>query len=482
MVDRSKTEIPATFPGAHWLATHQATVDNALAGSHVSRKVVSRGTNFYNEDHWPALRFGQTMTQWMQVQRRTEITKGVVKAWVTHANHKTIFQPRIVIAQTPAKLNTRLAHALVGGAYHEGWHTRDSRRTPLQPNILWDLVRQHKDRCPDWSRVTRLLEALFGIIEDIRIERRGIERMPSTRQALVDLQELIWAQEELGRLQELARGTEESDLFTPFGVLIWTIRDLGLGYNTQTFRDLMARRTHYQPEIVRVVRTVLKPHLLDCINMESSDDLGFLRKSLEIVGALQEHAELQEKPHDPSEDPNHSEKDSGQDAGDPNGHGEKPGESRVPREGGTAPGSGRSQDAGENSGEDGKPSRESPSESQSGSEKSDDSAKPDGKHEPGNQRSNADRKNTELSTRRDHSSSQGPSPVDRASDEPSEGNGNGSGASHGASQGSVAPQAASEVLESAKTDGAPLSGRGRSVGFRSYTQCSNTGVPLSSAT
>ena len=46
--------------------------------------------------------------------------------------------------------------------------------------------------------------------------------------------------------------------------------------------------------------------------------------------------------------------------------------------------------------------------------------------------------------------------MDRASDEPSEGNGNGSGASHGASQGSVAPQAASEVLESAKTDGAPL--------------------------
>lgn len=287
MSDRSEIDVPDTFPGARWLATHQATVDNVLAGTRLKRRVVSRGSRFYNQDHWPALRLCQRMLTWMRQYPGSRPARKEVEKWVSEANAKEVTSPLIVIAHTPARLTPLLAHALVGGATHEGWHTRDSRRSRLTVQEVWDLVTPRWGLVPDWSPKTRLLDALFGVVEDIKLERRGVERMPATRSSMIALQEFIWAQEAAMRTVFVMQGGSEAEWFNPFHVLVNTIRDLGLGYNTRTARELMEARRYYQPEVVNLVTTVLKPHLLEVIALESKDNLGFIRKSMDIVGALQ---------------------------------------------------------------------------------------------------------------------------------------------------------------------------------------------------
>jgi len=296
MTDRSAIGIPPTFPGAPWLATHQATVDGVLAGTGVSRRVISRGARFENEDHWTALRFSNLMIEWARKHPRAAPFFEVITGWVNKANKPPKdYQPRIIIARTPKKLNHRVALALVGGGNHEAWHTLFGRRKPLHENEMGRLVNPRWAKLKDWSCRVRLLRLLFRIIEDIRIERRGIERQPATRQSMIDLQDYILAQEEQDRLRAQAQGLSEEDCFNPFSVLTGTFRDLGFGYNTRASREILTRRKLHQPEIVSLVGAVLQEHLQECIELAGDDDLGFIRKGMDVVIALEEHLEIQEE-------------------------------------------------------------------------------------------------------------------------------------------------------------------------------------------
>jgi len=320
MSDRSAIGIPPTFPGAPWLATHQATVDNVLAGTGLKRHVVSRGARFENEDHWPALRFANLMIKWARKHPGAAPSFEMVSEWVTNANKEPRdLQPRIIIARTPKKLNHRVALALVGGGNHEAWHTLFGRRKPLHASEMWRLVNPRWEKLKDWSGRVRLLDLLFRIIEDIRIERRGIGRQPATRQSLIDLQDYILAQEEQDRLRAQAEGLSEEDCFNPFSVLTGTFRDLGFGYNTMASREIMARRKQYQPEIVSLVGTELQEHLQECAELGADDDLGFIRKGMDVVIALEEYLEIQEQSEgeeqpseeEPAERPPHESEEGG---------------------------------------------------------------------------------------------------------------------------------------------------------------------------
>lgn len=291
MSDRSKLGIPATFSGAHWRATHQATVEGVLVGTRLTRPVVSRGSEFSNHDHWSALRFADRMLRWVELHPGLKPTYKEVADWCSHANHrKQGLQPHIVIAHTPDKLTHRVALALDGGACHEGWHTRFSRRRAVKPDEMAKLVLPGWERVEDWSSKVRMLQELFGYVEDVRIERLGVKIQPATKQPMRDLQDFVLAQEQRARLVAQAHGMSEADCFTPVGVAFGTLRDLGLGYNTPSARHIMALRKQYQPEIVELVQTVLRP-LLDEIIELGNDDLGFIRKSMDVVVALQEYAD-----------------------------------------------------------------------------------------------------------------------------------------------------------------------------------------------
>lgn len=291
MSDRSKLGIPATFSGAHWRATHQATVDGVLVGTGLTRPVVSKGSEFRNRDHWSALRFADRMLRWMSQSPGLKPTYKEVADWCSHANYRQQgLQPHIVIAHTPDRLTHRVALALDGGACHEGWHTRFSRRRPVKPNEMAKLVLPGWEKVEDWSGKVQMLQELFGYIEDVRIERLGIEIQPATKQPMRDLQDFVLAQEERARLVAQAHGMSEADCFTPMGVALGTLRDLGLGYNTPSSRHIMALRKQHQPESVELVQTVLRPHLEEIIELRN-DDLGFIRKSMDVVVALQEYAD-----------------------------------------------------------------------------------------------------------------------------------------------------------------------------------------------
>jgi len=235
MIKASKT--PATFQGARWRATHQSTVDSVLGPN--QRRVYSRGSSFFNKDAWTARAFLAGLCKWAELNPGATPTRYDVEDWVRTANAVRCYDPSITIAATPDVLPKGEAMALVGGGYHEAWHTEMSRRTPLHMNEVWPRVLELWGRLPNdpakgetgWAKLTGMLLTWDNIIDDIRIERRGCEKYPGARDKMEALQDLILRQENGGR--EAAGGGHRA--IAPqnaMSLVIATFRDLGLGYQT----------------------------------------------------------------------------------------------------------------------------------------------------------------------------------------------------------------------------------------------------------
>jgi hypothetical protein len=144
--------------------------------------------------------------------------------------------PLITIAQCDDSITTRTYCALIGGAAHEAFHRVYSQQGSLPASLIataiGPLVAHPKI---DWKRRAQLVLDLQNVCEDIAIERIGVAEFPGTRNKLVDLADYIVKQEESSRV---AAGNPAPDLVSTVFVL-W--RDLGLGYNTPTLRDNVAR-------------------------------------------------------------------------------------------------------------------------------------------------------------------------------------------------------------------------------------------------
>jgi hypothetical protein len=103
-------------------ATHEATV-NAVLPAGIRRPVVDKGHRFYNKDRWTGRKVLALMCEWAHKNPECQPTMANLERWVYEANYETVSDPAIVIASTPEKLSDRTAMALVGGGYHEAWHT-----------------------------------------------------------------------------------------------------------------------------------------------------------------------------------------------------------------------------------------------------------------------------------------------------------------------------------------------------------------------
>ena len=133
------------LPGAKWRNTHQATVNSVLGSDPQSekyRKVRSVGSQFYNKDSWYARAFGASMCEWARLNRdSTPPTESEVRNWISVSSYRASaeghYERGITIAETPDDLSRDMAMALVGGAYHEAWHTEYSRRERIQIGEVW---------------------------------------------------------------------------------------------------------------------------------------------------------------------------------------------------------------------------------------------------------------------------------------------------------------------------------------------------------
>ena len=330
--------------GARWRATHQSSVDAILASTGLTRRVASFGSRFYNEDNWSGRRLLAAIAD--------DPESGQLQ-WLAKANEAGA-DPRIVIASTPDDLPQGLAMALVGGAYHEAWHTLYSRRRPLQLKDISGPLTQRfavKD-APFWASSRKALLDWSNIIEDIRIERLGCRRFPGTGPKMVDLQDLILKMERDGRPDSTGGLTP---VLTPAQVLqivASLFRDLGLGYTSPAQRAALIFYDRVCPEARQIVNGPLKPFLDRAISLGRDEDLESGWLAMDILLALRAISEGKcEGEQGEQGEPGEGKQGEGEPGESKQGEGE-PGESKIKIECEGEPGEGEGE-PGEGEGEPG---------------------------------------------------------------------------------------------------------------------------------
>lgn len=269
-------------------ATHKSSVTAILGGN--TRAVHSHGTSFYNRDRWTGRALLVSMCKDIERNPSKPLTPERVWGWVDEANGTYVYQPSITIADTPAEVNDRTASALIGGAYHEAWHTKYSCRRNLTVAEVMAIVEPRWAKVQDWKGATKLLLEWSNIIEDVRIERLGCAAYPGTHTKMCDLQDFILDLEAKGNAAARAHGVEVNGTLSVIGK---TFRDLGLGYNTESQRAALASYKADNAQAFGFVVTTLRPLLDEAVNMSEADDLGCLRVAFDVLIAIADAAQPQ---------------------------------------------------------------------------------------------------------------------------------------------------------------------------------------------
>lgn len=243
------------LPGSVYRRTHQASVD-AILGSDAPQ-VISVGDQFYNEDRWSLVCFIDLLTK-----HTGGMSKDEFKDLVLRCNLEKAPRRRICIASTPDELSRRMSRALIGGAYHEAWHTLYSMRENLDVDELWGVV-EPRWKEGFWVGKTNALKTWSNIVEDIRIERLGRVEFPGSLSRLEALQDFVLEQET----------QSEAGMETIF-------RDLGLGYSTPTQDKAWEKR---DPKLVVQTKELLGDLLEEAIHATREDKMAPLRIAMDIL-------------------------------------------------------------------------------------------------------------------------------------------------------------------------------------------------------
>lgn len=263
--------------------SHRASVVAILGEDAPS--VEAKGTKFYNEDKWTGRRFVANMCSWARDNPSKTPTEEHVKAWVHEANNAP-FKPserRIVTAAIPSDLTPRVALTLIGGAYHEAWHTKYSRRHALIAREMTSLVLPRWPKIPDWGKVEALLQEWNNVVEDIRIERCGTQTYPGTYTRMEFLQDFILDQEASGREYDFAKGLRDRSARAAT-IVMMAFRDLGLGYTTSKQTEALKLYQELNPTAYAMVREgPLTPLLEQAIHLSDQDDLACITMAFDII-------------------------------------------------------------------------------------------------------------------------------------------------------------------------------------------------------
>lgn len=290
---RSQREGVPTLPGHRYRSTHQASVD-AILGPRV-REVFSRGSHFLNHDSWRLRSFIILLCAWASRHPKGKPQRSDIEAMIRKVNDERVPNPHIVIAATPEELPFTLGMALIGGAYHEAWHTKYSRRGVVRVNEVWPIVDAVWGRIPNWSKLGQSLLAWSNISEDVRIERCGNRDYPGAESKMHDLQHFILDMEEASRNEAISKGASIEDCFQTHSVVSLVFRDIGLGYNTGRQRRAMAEYQKYnQMACLFVTNGPFADLLRENMTLGPDDDIACLKIAMEAMAILSENSQAKE--------------------------------------------------------------------------------------------------------------------------------------------------------------------------------------------
>lgn len=294
---------------------HQPSADAILPpGTPDHRKVFSRGSMFFNMDKWPLIHFQIHMLKWAKANKGKTPSVVDIHIWVREANACKMgeghakkdgedspdFKPYIQVAATPLDVNQRTFMAIIGGVYHECWHTKYSRRISLNPDEMVREVQNRWGQIKNWGQYGSFIMSMSNIVEDIRIERLGIKDYPGTIVKMQDLQDFIIALETKGANAAKAAGHVPS-LASPLGVVSSVFRDAGLNYATEEGMAAMARYKAWQPAAYDLtLRGPIRPLLDQAQGLTRKQDTQCLWIAMDVVIELHKAAIAppQPKPED----------------------------------------------------------------------------------------------------------------------------------------------------------------------------------------
>jgi len=248
------------------------------------------------------------LVRWVKEKGTTPPTRDEVEAMVERANRTNVHEPFIQIAATPDKLPAFLRDALVGGGYHEAWHTEYSRTKKLHVDDIYEPLMALYGLVEDWAPYGQALLTWGNIIEDIRIERLGCKKYPGAPKKMEALQDLILIREDEGRESATHRGLPIND---DLNVVMGAFRDLGLGYTTLRQKQVLAAYKDRSLEGWDFVTDGPLTHILDrTIALTTEDDMEHLWLAMEAVAAIVNAGHKGEKP--PEEDEGEDEDEPGE--------------------------------------------------------------------------------------------------------------------------------------------------------------------------
>ena len=297
----AKSNNNLTINGNQVRATHSSTIRSVLYDHSDVPSVQSMGSSFYNADSWTLRTFCMEMCKWASQNKGQCPTVDQIKDWVAKANAQVgSVDRKVVIAATGDKLDRSMMLALVGGGYHEAWHTRYSKRDRLDWRVVVPNVLKRWAMISDWSVFHSELQKWNNVIEDIRIERVGIKEFPPTRHSMVELQDFVLNLEKQGL--ENARSHGHSGERNALSVVTGAFRDLGLGYTESSLQSemLLSYEKDNKQAYDLVATGPLKPLLDKSINLTDSaeDQYECLWIAMDVIITLCEQSDSDDQDDD----------------------------------------------------------------------------------------------------------------------------------------------------------------------------------------
>ena len=230
--------------GDFWRKTHKMT---AISLGVTGVEVESYGSAFFCTSRFTVNKFIVSLCSFAKFNGEAMPTRENIEDWVKSANSRYYVtghgdrvssnpKKRIVVAETPETVSTRLAMALNGGVLHESAHLLYTCQRDLTVDEMCDIVFPRWAMVKDWSKYRGMLLQWTNLVEDISIERGLRKNFVNTHTDLADLQDLILKME--GKEDENADKWRENA--TALAVVGGAFRDIGLGYNTTLGRKAIA--------------------------------------------------------------------------------------------------------------------------------------------------------------------------------------------------------------------------------------------------
>lgn len=281
-------------------AGHKSTLLGVL-GSDKMVDVESVGSTFKCQAFFPWRLVVGVMVEWSA--KNPGKTPGLAEYndWAVKINSHHSIRPRITLAETGDLLSRRAYLALIGGGYHEAWHRLYTSQSFITGREI-QAVLAPRWAGIEWHKYANFLQEMENILEDIRIERVGNKEFPGAYTKMCDLQDFILGKELPARM--------EFPILSPtrrlVKVVMNTIRDIGLGYNTDAQRSALDFYKLVCPEGVALVLTgPLAPIVKRTISAAKDDVTWMLAGSMDALRVLSQTAkDIEQAQSQPQGNPN----------------------------------------------------------------------------------------------------------------------------------------------------------------------------------